>query len=244
MRARGSMASLFRHFGGASLAMVMTIACESPPPKAPVGNGTGAKNALARLTQGIRGSWTRVDEGRPPLAVAYRSLSSDTALAESFGVGSNHETLTVVYPDHDTLMLTHYCAQGNQARLTATEVTEHKVAFRLVEVTNFQKDQAVLDRLVFEWHGDTMDKTEIYKQPNGSFETTVLHFARALARSEPAPAPTPTTPAPSATGAPPAAPSAPSSAPSSATAAPRPAPSAPGAAPRKPRSKQDLQTPF
>ncbi|NOU30336.1 MAG: hypothetical protein HOO96_20735, partial [Polyangiaceae bacterium] len=169
----------------ATIATATLLACETPPPKAPVGNGTGAKNALARLTQGIRGSWTRVEDGRPPLAVAYRSLSSDTALAESFGVGSKNETITVVYPDHDTLMLMHYCAQGNQARLTATEVTEHRVAFRLVEVTNFQKEQAVLDRLVFEWHGDTMDKTEIYKQSNGSFETTVLHFARLTPRAEP-----------------------------------------------------------
>lgn len=225
-----------------TLMAIALSACESPPPKAPVGNGTGAKNALARLTQGIRGSWARVDEGRPPLAVAYRTLSSDTALAESFGVGSKNETLTVVYPDHDTLMLMHYCAQGNQARLTATEVTEHKVAFRLVEVTNFQKDQAVLDRLVFEWHGDTMDKTEIYKQPNGSFETTVLHFARIVPRAEVAPPPSaaPTAPAEAATAT-----SAPAtSASASAAPAPHPAPSAPGSAPRKPRPKQDLQTPF
>ncbi len=228
----------------ATMATVTLIACEGAPPKGPpVGNGTGAKNALARLTQGIRGSWTRVDDGRPPLAVAYRSLSSDTALAESFGVGSNHETITVVYPDHDTLMLMHYCAQGNQARLTATEVTEHKVAFRLVEVTNFQKEQAVLDRLVFEWHGDTMDKTEIYKQPNGSFETTVLHFARVVPRAEPAP---PASAAPNASAAastPPTAPLPGTPAPSGSASTP-PTPAATGSAPRKPRPKHDLKNPF
>jgi hypothetical protein len=140
--------------------------------------------------------------------VTYRSISKGTALAESFGTSGNNETLTVAYPDHDTLMLMHYCAQGNQARLTATEVTDHRIAFRLVEATNVQPGQAILDRLVFEWHGDTLDKTEIYKQSNGTFETTVLHFVRApKAETPPTPsvAPTPsatTAAAPGATASP------------------------------------------
>ena len=43
-------------------------------------------------------------------------------------MGSGRETMTVFHPDHDDLVLTHYCAQGNQPRLRVAELTKGAVA--------------------------------------------------------------------------------------------------------------------
>lgn len=50
---------------------------------------------------------------------SYRSVSNGSALVETFTSSSGKETLSVYHHDGPALMLTHYCAQGNQVRLRA-----------------------------------------------------------------------------------------------------------------------------
>jgi hypothetical protein len=56
--------------------------------------------------------------------------------------GSEHEMVTVIHPDGDALLLTHYCMLGNQPHMRAIPTAgDNKVAFEFVKVTNVKSDK-------------------------------------------------------------------------------------------------------
>ncbi|MBI5367270.1 MAG: hypothetical protein HZA54_09550 [Planctomycetes bacterium] len=59
--------------------------------------------------------------------VTYRLTSGGSALVETFFAGSDHEMLTVYTVDQGNLVLTHYCALGNQPHMKAAVQTDPKV---------------------------------------------------------------------------------------------------------------------
>jgi hypothetical protein len=79
------------------------------------------KSSLAiweKMKKVLPGSWSAPTE-RGTIKVSYKLISGGSALLEDFVTSNGKETVTVYHPDGLSLLLTHYCAQGNQARLRA-----------------------------------------------------------------------------------------------------------------------------
>jgi hypothetical protein len=53
----------------------------------------------------------------PEMSVEYRLTGNGTALMERLFAGTPHEMLSVYYMEGSELVLTHYCAMGNQPRM-------------------------------------------------------------------------------------------------------------------------------
>jgi hypothetical protein len=76
-----------------------------------------ARTSLERLKQ-LAGEWRgTVAEDGSPMAVTYEVTSGGTAVLERLFPGTPHEMLTLYHLDGDDLVLTHYCASGNQPRM-------------------------------------------------------------------------------------------------------------------------------
>jgi hypothetical protein len=134
-----------------------------------------------RLTKTLSGEWTRPTKSGGTFVVAYRLLSNGTALLEDWGAGGEHETVSVLHPDHASIVLTHYCAQGNQPRLRIAEASPDTFVFRFADVTNKESDQAMLVERTFHLSGGGgLDFTEVYRQPDGGNEVTTYQFTRRL----------------------------------------------------------------
>jgi len=112
------------------------------------------------------------------ITVSYRVVSNGSALVETFTSTSGKETISVYHRDARALMLTHYCAQGNQARLKAVEATRERVAFAYLDATNVGGEQDVMHRLVVTFTPDGFDQETVYRAPSGEEETTKLRFVR------------------------------------------------------------------
>jgi hypothetical protein len=142
--------------------------------------------AWGLLTQRLPGTWAMVrraeDAGKPPFVVAYRLVSNGSALVEDWGEGSAHETETVFHRDHADVVLTHYCAQGNQPRLRAAEVRGDAVVFRFADVTDRDADEAMLVERALRVTADAIEDTEVYRAADGTEDRTVYRFARAGGR--------------------------------------------------------------
>jgi len=76
------------------------------------------KAAFERL-KALAGSWKghHTTADGPPMEVEYRVTGNGTALMERLFAGTPHEMLSVYYLDAGELVLTHYCAMGNQPRM-------------------------------------------------------------------------------------------------------------------------------
>ena len=104
---------------------------------------------------------------------SFRTISADSALVETFVTAGGRETA-----DREALLMTHYCAQGNQPRLQLTSSSEDDYVFRFRDATNLLPEQSCLVEKRLHFVGDKLEQTEVYKASNGSTESTTLHFER------------------------------------------------------------------
>ncbi len=68
----------------------------------------------------LAGTWVAADEkGQPTAQVVsvFKVISAGSAVQETIFPGSDHEMVTVYHRDGSDVVLTHYCALGNQPRL-------------------------------------------------------------------------------------------------------------------------------
>jgi hypothetical protein len=98
-----------------------------------------AQEAFAML-KGLAGEWQgkAMDrENGPAVTVTYRVTANNSAVLETLFPGSDHEMLTLYHMDKDKLVLTHYCAMGNQPRMELDPASSPgRLAFSFVGGSN------------------------------------------------------------------------------------------------------------
>jgi metallo-beta-lactamase class B len=165
------------------LVLSLVAACAAEAVPRPAALSTAAGNDIdatwTEMQQTLRGTFRATTADNRTITTAYRTVSKGTALVETFTTASATETLTVFHRDGDALMLTHYCAQGNQARLKATVATREKVVFEFAGATNVKKGQGVMRKLVFTFRDGGFDQESVYLD-EGKLDATTLHFTPVL----------------------------------------------------------------
>jgi hypothetical protein len=146
------------------------------------GQTVEAGTAFEQIKQ-LSGEWKLVapkSEKQAAFRISYHSISRGTALVETFGNPKGDVTETVYHLDGTRLMLTHYCAQGNQPRLRlATDSGNGKLHFVFWDATNLARegDPHLVDlRFTFKPDG-RLRREEIYRE-NGKEDLSVLELER------------------------------------------------------------------
>ena len=110
------------------------------------GRGEDKKTAAFDKFKQLEGEWVGM---APPdakdehgnMRVTYKVTAGGTAVVETIGPGSPHEMVTMIHPDGDALLLTHYCMLGNQPRMKASASDGNTIAFKFAGATNLKSDQ-------------------------------------------------------------------------------------------------------
>ncbi len=105
-----------------------------------------AKSAALERFKQLAGEWAgKISEGGKggqDVVVRYAVTAAGSAVVETIGPGSEHETVTVIHPDGKDLVLTHYCAIGNQPRMKADAGTHgNQVAFHYAGASNMKSEK-------------------------------------------------------------------------------------------------------
>lgn len=103
------------------------VAAEAP--------GETAKAAFAKIKT-LAGEWETKAHGEAG-KISYRVTANGSVVIETTFPGSNHEMISMYHLDGDNLLMTHYCAVGNQPRL------------------KLDKKASTADELVFVFDGGT-----------------------------------------------------------------------------------------
>ena len=111
-------------------------------------DGVSAQDAFAKL-QTLAGTWSGSAAGEGAEAEAeaemagkvvhdFRVSAAGTVVMETMGPGSDHEMINMYHLDGEDLVLTHYCAGGNQPtmRLDREASTGEEMVFSLKRDTN------------------------------------------------------------------------------------------------------------
>jgi hypothetical protein len=107
-------------------------------------SAANTSEGLERFKQ-LAGDWTGTMKGDGqtfPVHVTYKVTSAGSAVVETMGPGTDHEMVTVIHADGKDLVLTHYCAAGNQPRMRAAVKGDGKTFdFQFVGATNLKSDK-------------------------------------------------------------------------------------------------------
>lgn len=162
------------------LGLPALAATESTPAAA-----TPAEAAYAQLLT-LAGRWESVTAKGTVIRLTFEPISRGSALVERYEAGST-VTQTVYHLDGERLLLTHYCAQGNQPRLVATlGEAGGKLPFTFLDVTNLMNQGAsrmVACEFAFE-DADHFTRSETYRNADGD-DTTTRRYTRVAAAAAP-----------------------------------------------------------
>lgn len=133
-----------------------TAAADSPRV---VAKATDAQTAamLGRV-KSLAGEWTKAGPDGGGVTAAVVSVSSaGTVVREIMFPGSPHEMTNVYHMDGPDLVMTHYCAGGNQPRMRCTpaDASPDRLVFRPDSVTNLTSaDQSYMAGMTLEFKPD------------------------------------------------------------------------------------------
>jgi hypothetical protein len=160
-----------------AILLLALLALGAPSARAAVVSADTAFDRLKTLV----GEWEAKLPSGSVLKVSFRLFSGDSTLVETYGVGSNRETLTLFHKDGARVIATHYCGQGNQPRLVLDAAsTESRLSFGFLDVTNLATPQSShLTALRIELgDADHFEMSETYTR-DGKDGTQTYSFLRA-----------------------------------------------------------------
>lgn len=121
--------------------LVLLAACQSVSGASKTLPAEQARAAFDRL-KSLEGRWTGQARhgGDPfPVEVSYHVTAAGSVVEERLFAGTEHEMVTMYHMDGERLMLTHYCAAGNQPSMVArVDPNMDIVKFTFSHATNMQ----------------------------------------------------------------------------------------------------------
>ena len=130
------------------------------------------------LIKSLAGSWEGKNQMGDPIQVSYRLTAGGSAVMSeilSQMQGKQEDMISMIHMDGDRLLLTHYCAAGNQPRMQATLSPDGRsIRFDFVDATNLaSRDTPHMTSVVFkfvdsnrhieEWHFQAPGKEVVQK---------------------------------------------------------------------------------
>jgi hypothetical protein len=129
------MMSRTRVVTGVVLSLALAGAARAAEPAA---GSLTSRQAFDRL-KSLAGEWqgTAMAKDGPPATVRYEVVSAGHAVMERLFPGTEHEMLSLYYLEGDQLVMTHYCAMGNQPRMRFAKGGPSNLSFAFAGGTNF-----------------------------------------------------------------------------------------------------------
>lgn len=129
----------------------------------------------------LAGEWEGKAESGKSVRVSYKIISGGSGLLETLAPSDETEMLTVYNPDGNDIVLTHYCAAGNQPRMRAQQSTpgSQELAFAFQDATNLASPEAGhMHKLAIRFEDNNHFTQRWTWRDHGKEIVEVFHFTR------------------------------------------------------------------
>lgn len=112
--------------------------CQSTPgqPRAVTAATPAQKAALIDRVKSLAGTWDCDDPQGGKSTCVYQVSSNGSAVREVMFPGTDHEMTNMYTMDGPDLLVTHYCAMGNQPHMKAKAGDANRIEFKCCGVSN------------------------------------------------------------------------------------------------------------
>jgi hypothetical protein len=116
-------------------------ACQSSSPTKSRGVASAAQSTAGiEQIKALAGTWDILDDkGNSTGTTTFSVTSAGSAVREVMFTGQPHEMTNMYHMDGPSLVVTHYCAMGNQPQMRAApaDITPGRVAFKFDHASNY-----------------------------------------------------------------------------------------------------------
>jgi hypothetical protein len=140
--------------------------------------------AAFQMLKNLAGEWTEntqeeIDESK--IKVVYRVTALGSALMQTEFPSSDHEMVSMYHMDGDQLMMTHYCAMGNQPKMTLEEgSSSDELIFAFAGGTNMnpEKDAHIHNGRIRFINEDTIESEWAVFRDGKQVDVNRFHLSR------------------------------------------------------------------
>lgn len=132
--------------------------------------------AFERL-KGLVGEWKCVDKGMENGTTSFELVANGSALMERLSPMPGVVMLNAYHADGDAVVMTHYCASGNQPRMRCTK-DGASLAFAMADITNWKKGEARMSGVTVTLVDADHIKQEWISEDGGKSESMTMEFVR------------------------------------------------------------------
>jgi hypothetical protein len=157
----------------AALFVTPAFAAESAKEHAPITNLPPAFERLKSLV----GNWQGIGQGEEKTTTSFEMVANGSVLVERLAPMDGVVMVNAYHPDGDAVVMTHYCASGNQPRMRCTK-DGTTLAFTMTDITNWKKGEARMSGLTLVMVDADHMKQEWVSEENGKTSTVTMDFAR------------------------------------------------------------------
>jgi hypothetical protein len=121
--------------------------CRNSGPRTVEHNAQAQANLLEKLKP-LAGTWESEMDGKRGTMVVSKVSSAGSVFCETMMPGSEHEMTNMYHMDGDALVLTHYCAMGNQPRMRCVgQKSPNVFVFGYDDATNVAPGQMYMGQM-------------------------------------------------------------------------------------------------
>ena len=99
------------------------------------------RKALLEMVTALEGRWEGSDPSGNAFVTEFEVIAQGTAVRETMFPDSPHEMTNMYTLDGNTLVMTHYCAGGNQPHMRATAIEANTMVFQPDGVSDLKQDE-------------------------------------------------------------------------------------------------------
>lgn len=124
-----------------------SLACQSSPDSlgtyTVVDADPAVRAPLMDAVAGLEGRWTGLAPDGSTGTTEFKVSSAGSAVRELMLAGTEHEMTNMYTLDGNALVMTHYCAGGNQPQMRATAIEDGRIVFEPVGVSDLKSEDDV-----------------------------------------------------------------------------------------------------
>ena len=132
---------LARIFPALALTLLVTACASTTKQSAPV--DAEARKSLFSAVSALEGRWEGVAPDGSEGVTIFEVSSGGSVVRERMQVGTPHEMTNMYSLDGNDLVMTHYCAMGNQPKMRASNFEGGRVAFSFDSVSDLGADDEI-----------------------------------------------------------------------------------------------------
>lgn len=172
----GMIACVSKHAFPGLAALALSAISAASPAGAGEASPTPAQQQFAWIAS-LEGQWQVAETDA--LRIVFEKTARGHTMVERWETATGLHSMTVYHLDGDRVIATHYCPQGNQPRLASLPGQADRIAFRFLDVTDFDEGESHTFTIDYAARADgSVERTEVYRGAEGLEAPSTLTLSR------------------------------------------------------------------